>query len=184
MSIQKAYRTISEKLTSVEDPIEVTQKGKVSFKSISAYLPVPTTIQNVWSVKLLPMNASAALVLHGGSAAGISPKKSGWHCDLVKYKANDVSTVLKFTQAANFASAPVETIALNGAVLYQFLREVGTAATATGAVGAASASIVKKVAGFSSNANALNFLKVTLRGVSFAATNCKVAYEVKGYNDK
>lgn len=178
--IQKAVRTISEKLTSIEDPIELTQKGKIAVKGATTFLAIPTTIENVFGVNIIPMNASGALAINGGSASGISPKKSGWYCDMVKYNANDVSAALLYTTVANQASVFTGHIAVKSNAIYEAVRNIGTAATATAGVGASN-SMWKKVPYFSSNANAKNFLKVTLRGASYATTNVKFAYEVIGY---
>ena len=179
MSIKKVYRTISEKTTSVEDPIELTQKGKVSLTTVSAYLPIPTTIEEVYSVKILPLSASARKLLYGGSVA--QGGRTGFYCDLVKYNANSVSTALKYTVAANASTIANESIAMKSNALYLAERATVTAATATAGVGA-SESLWKKVKFFGSNAADTNYLKVMLNSTSYAQSTCRFSYEVKGYN--
>lgn len=64
--IDKRFRTYTEKTTSVEQPIEVVQYGVIQQYS-PAYasaaiesVVVPTTVPNVKSVTITPLNASAA----------------------------------------------------------------------------------------------------------------------------
>lgn len=180
MSIDIKRRTISEKNTSVEDPIEYSQKGIVSLKSTAAVLPIPTTIKDVKTLSIMPMNASAALAILGGSNAG-NAKKTGWYSDLVKYTYNSVSNVLGHATSANAKiSEGAIAVRTSTKVLYSAVRDIATAAAAIAAVGTDD-SMWKRVEGFSSNANDTNYLKVVLRSASYAVTNCKFAYEVRGY---
>jgi len=179
--IQKAYRTITEKTTSVEDPIELSQKGIVNLTTVSAYLPIPTTIENVYSVVLTPLSASARKAVFGGSVA--QGGRTGYYSDLVKYNANSVSTALKYTVAANASTIAGESIAMKSNALYLAERATISAATATAGVGA-SESLWKKISHFGSNANDTNYLKVMLNSTSYAQSTCRFAYEVKGYNNE
>lgn len=180
MSIKKMYRVISEKNTSVEDPIEVTQKGIVALTTVSAYLPIPTNIEVPYSVQITPLSASARKAVYGGSVA--QGGRTGFYCNFTKYNANSVSTALKYTVAANASTIAGESIAMKSNALYQAVRATVTAATATAGVGA-SESLWTKVKFFGSNANDTNYLKVMLNSTSYAQSTCRFAYEVKGYNN-
>lgn len=59
MSLSKKYRVLSEKITSVEDPIELTQKGQiVETKSASTTAFIPTTITNPLLITINPNMAN------------------------------------------------------------------------------------------------------------------------------
>lgn len=86
MPIYRKHRGLSEKTTSIEDPIEVVQRGVISFvptKGKSFY--IPTQITNPVMVKLQARSVSTANAL-GGSIA------QGWYCDLSLHYATNAAS--------------------------------------------------------------------------------------------
>lgn len=72
MPIYRKHRALSEKTTSIEDPIEVVQRGIISFvpsKACGAFL-VPTQITNPVGLRITPMSSMTAQALNCGSVGG------------------------------------------------------------------------------------------------------------------
>lgn len=181
MGIGKVVRTISEKTTSVEDPIELTQKGIITFVPTSKrIIAIPTTIQNPVFVDLMPMSEITSNAL-GGS------KAEGWYCDLTLYKASDVSTAFGSIASNVLQSEVGRRVRMSGAV--DAFHIYIAAASQTSNYGAskhsrlASTAYWKKDERFGSNAQ--KFLKIVpanSASANFKAKKQTLAYVVTGYN--
>ena len=93
--IEKVARTLSEKATSVEQEIELSQKGivAVGLKHNTICLVVPTNIPNPKTLHLTALNVRAAVLL-----------RNGWFCDLVLKSASEASIALLLRPSATGAS--------------------------------------------------------------------------------
>jgi len=91
MSIYKKHKVFSEKLTSVEDPIAVVQRGSISFApSKGTAFMIPTFIENVVGLTLIPRTAVTAAALAASNAAGKTT--ISWWSDLKKYYATNAAS--------------------------------------------------------------------------------------------
>ena len=93
--IEKVARTLSEKTTSVDQEIELSQKGivAVGFKHQATSLVVPTNIDSPKSLTLTPLNAAAAKAL-----------KNGWFCDFVLKAATEATLTRLLRRSATGGS--------------------------------------------------------------------------------
>ena len=93
--IEKVARTLSEKTTSVDQEIELSQKGIVGVgtKHAAHCLVVPTNISDPRLVNITPLNVAAKMLL-----------KSGWHCDLVLKAATEATLTRLLRRSATGAS--------------------------------------------------------------------------------
>jgi len=185
--IEKVARTLSEKATSVEQEIELSQKGIVAIglKKQAVCLVVPTNISSPRTLTLTPLNAVAATLL-----------KHGWHCDFVLKSATEASlaSLLKLATAASLATnANSILLKYNGKIyigndnLAAASYEAKVASTFTGA----SNYWFKRVswiASIGSGGEQYKLLKVSTgikvaSGGAVVAANrtVKYAFEVKGY---
>lgn len=189
--LEKARRTLSEKTTSVEYPIELTQKGEVSqvIKRGVAALIIPTNIENPKLLKITPLTDHASRVL-----------RDGWYCNMQKYYASNSSVSSLLTNSAT-KSASLYPFAQEALSLYN--RQLYTAKTYVTSSNAASDSLYasdslwKKESRYATDAP--NFLIVTTNaskatwgnsvtsaasaaeGVEHYVTNLRFAFEVTGY---
>ena len=177
MPIYKKHRVFSEKLTSIEDPIAVVQRGVISFvPSKGTSFLIPTFIDNPVNVKLQALSVSTANALHGSLA-------QGWYCDL------------KLHYATNAASSGFGSIASNVLIeeIGRRIRMVGSklyVATASMAAGSASNTGItstastswRKLEEYGSNTQRYLVVNVpTSASVWFKTVKQKVAFEVIGY---
>jgi len=184
MPIYKKHKVFSEKLTSVEDPIAVVQRGVVEFAPAAAAVTflIPTTIANPVNLKLQPMNAQATYLLGASNAAD---KMAGqWYSDLTKHYATN-SGSLAFGSCASTASYVGRRLKMHDAKLY-----VNTATLAAGSCSTtgfvtalASGGRWRQLEEFGSNTQ--NYLVVTPgNGVvtaMVAGMKARISYEVIGY---
>lgn len=184
MSIGKVVRTISEKTTSVQDDIEVSQKGIISFVPAAAtglVFGIPTTIQNPVMLHLLPMNADTAGALGGNSSGSACP----WYCDLTLHHASGVSRAFASLASISYVEDIGRRIRISATDLSLYVAQASMAANyASNTVVIASSSLWKLDERFASNAK--KYLMVTISKYA-SATNFHVkkqvlAFEVRGYN--
>lgn len=177
MAIDKVVRTFSEKATSVESPIEVTQKGIITFVPVSGRVfGIPTTIEDPRFLSLMAMSAITSNCL-GAS------KAESWYCDLALYKASDVSAAFGSIASNTLKSEVGRRIRIKSASLDLFVALASMAASYASKTRLASTAYWKEDLRFANNAQ--KFLKVTIANsasVSFKTKKQTLAYEVKGYN--
>lgn len=171
--IENSVRTITEKTTSIDYPIEKSQKGIVAIghKHSGKIAFIPTMIEDPREVIITPMNAAAMRVF------------ARWHCDLVLYGATNASiaTIAKksATGSVNASGGDNIMVLLNGKL---YISRAGTTASGTWIASdslVASNSLFKKVDWYASNAK--RFLKIGTISSTATCRYIKYAFEVKGY---
>ena len=172
--IEKSVRTITEKTTSIDYPIEKSQKGivAVGHKHSGKVAFIPTMIEDPREVVITPLNAAAMRVF------------ARWYCDLVLYGATNASiaTIAKSgaTAAVN-ASGDGHILVLTNGKLY--VSRPGISASAGAFIASnslvASNALFQKVDWYASNAK--RFLKIGTISSTATCRYIKYSYEVKGY---
>jgi hypothetical protein len=175
--IENRNRTYTEKTTSVEQDIEVTQKGIITFVPVSGKVfGIPTTIEDVRFLSLMPMSAVTAESF-GGSLA------ESWYCDLSLHYASGVSTAFASIASGTLLSEVGRRVRISATDLSLYLANASLAVGgASNAVVIASSSAWKLDTRFASNAK--RYLMVTIgnsASVHFKTKKQTLAYEVKGY---
>ena len=184
MPIYRKHRSLSEKTTSIEDPIEVVQRGVIEFAPAAAAVSflIPTQIENPVSLKLQAMNAQAAYLLGASNAAGAKAGK--WHSDLALYYATNAGS-LAFGSCASTASFVGRRLKMHSGKLYVNTATLaaGSCSTAGFVTALASGGRWRQLAEFGSNAK--KYLVVTPgNGVvtaMVAGMKARISYEVIGY---
>ena len=168
---------MSEKLTSVEHPIEVTQKGQIAvgLKDAGQAIPIPTNIKNP---KLLAITA-----LNHAARRGLN---TNWYCDMVLKTTASFASWAANATAASLASGGVEILVLNNGKGY-----ISSRSTIASGTWIASDSLVASDSYFNQipwiASNDSKFLKVELfHGIATAGSiegwkYAKFNYEVIGY---
>ena len=190
--IEKVARTLSEKATSVEQEIELSQKGIVGIglKSGVICLIVPTNIPNPKILTLTPLNAGTATLL-----------KHGWHCDFVLKSATEASmaSILRIsaTNASNASGADGgDYLVKKNGRLYQGKSGLASKAEFGKAIAASGTYVASKswfvplnwIASIGSGGEQYKLLKIST-GIKLASggavvaanRNIKYAFEVRGY---
>jgi len=177
MPIYRKHRALSEKTTSIEDPIEVVQRGVITFvPSKGRTFFIPTQITNPVSLRIFPMHATSAQAFVDSSAGGMT-----WYSNL------------KLHYATNAASSGFGSIASNVLLeevgkrirLYNGKLHVATASCyATSAENTELSALTtwRKLEEFGSNAQ--KYLVVTMPNIAsayFVAKKQWINYEVVGY---
>lgn len=175
--IEKRNRTYTEKTTSIEQDIEVTQKGIISFVPVSGRVfGIPTTIEDVRFLSLMPMSAVTA------NALGAS-QSEGWYCDLTLHYASGVSAAFASIASTTLQAEVGRRVRVSATDLSLYVAAASLAVGgASNAVVIASSSAWKLDTRFASNAQ--RYLLVTTpnsASVSFKTKKQTLAYEVKGY---
>lgn len=179
MPIYKKHRTLSEKTTSVEDPIELIQRGVITFApSKGRGLLIPTQITNPVMLNIIPMSAITAQAWHGGSAAGVVP-----YSDLTLHYATNAASSCFGSLASNVLIAEIgKRIRMVDSKLYVATASMAAnSASNTGVTSTASTSW-RQLEEFGSNAK--KYLVVTIPNAASAYFKVKkqsIAYEVVGY---
>ena len=178
MPIYRKHRVFSEKLTSIEDPIAVVQRGVITFvPSKGTTFLIPTQIENPVNLKLQAMGATTA------QALGASVKAQTWWSNLsLHYATNAASSGFGSIASGVLISEIGKRIRLVGGKLY--------VATASMAVGHASNTGVRTTASTSWRelpefaSGAKKYLVVTVPNSAsayFIAKKQRISYEVIGY---
>ena len=184
MPIYKKHRTLSEKTTSIEDPIEVVQRGVIEFAPAANAVSflIPTQITNPVKLSITPMNAQATYVLGASNAAG---KKNGmWYSDLTLHYATNAGS-LAFGSCASTASYVGRRLKMYDAKLYVNIATLaaGSCSTTGFVTALASGGRWRQLEEFGSNSQ--KYLVVTPgNGVvtaMVAGAKTRIAYEVVGY---
>jgi hypothetical protein len=176
--IEHKIRTYSETGTSIDQGIELSQKGVVveRMKRALKTLIIPTTLKDPRTLIITPLAASAGKNL-----------SSGWHCDMNLYRASNanVSKTLTThgTTAASNASGYADTLVMVDRELYISRTAVSGTHIASDSLVTGSASLFKKLTEFGTTAdNAQKYLVATsLATLAGNTTIAKFAYEVRGY---
>jgi hypothetical protein len=178
MSIDKKRRTLSETITSVDDPIELSQKGQVVLtKTASTYTFIPTTIAKPKSVTIVPhmtkfvRSVSIAATLTPSLYAELNTDgtpESG--LKLYSIASNNYKTTIAFS------AAKLGHMFINDNKLYRAKTTWASSAT----IGAVLASDTLKATyleqiPYTDNVKYIKVLEVT------AQTTVAFSFEVKGY---
>ena len=172
--IEKSVRTIGEQHTSIDYPIEKSQKGIIAFghKHGEKILFIPTMIEDPKLVTITALNDACRKVL-----------AQGWSCDLVLYGATNASiaTVAKAATGASNASGGEDIVVIYDGKLYQSLpgNTASGSQLASASLVTASSSLFKRIDWYASNAKRL--LKIHTLSSTASAKYIKYSYEVKGY---
>jgi len=179
--LDKVRRTLSETITSVEDPIELSQKGQVVLtKSSNTYTFVPTTIKNPKLLTITPhmekfsrQNASAGVV----TTPYVELKTANVPDSGIKlYSAASVFAGGSYLTNVSLTNTKLGQLFINNGVLYR-AKFVETNSATIGAVLASptmKATYLEQVP-YSENVKFMKVLDVS------AATTLAFAFEVKGY---
>lgn len=176
MPIYKKHKVFSEKLTSIEDPIAVVQRGVISFApSAGRTFLIPTKIENVVALNITAGNDQSGTALRGYSfdfqkhyatAAGASNAIAGFGALASLSNLSEVGIRLRMSRAYKLyvanASMASTTIASNSML--------------------ASRSLFTELEGF--NDGGKNYLLVTIdnsASASWKTKKQKIGYEVIGY---
>lgn len=175
--IEKTNRTYTEKTTSIDQDIELTQKGIITFVPVSGRVfGIPTTIKDPRLLSLMPMSAITSNAL-GASLA------QGWYCDLSLHYASGVSAAFASIASTTLESEVGRRVRISKTALDLYVAGASLAAGgASNAVVIASSSAWKADQRFADNAK--KFLLVTIANsasVSFKTKKQTLAFEVKGY---
>ena len=177
MPIYKKHRSLSEKTTSIEDPIEIVQRGVISFvPSKGRTFLIPTQIKNPVMVKLSAIGATTA------QAFGASSKAETWRCDLSLHYATNAASSAFGSIASNVLLSEIgNRLRLKGSKLYVAVASMA-ANSASNAVVGASNSLWRELPEFASDEK--KFLVVTMPNSAstyFKAKKQKLSFEVVGY---
>lgn len=183
MSIEKKYRVITEKTTSVEDPIELVQKGTVKAKRIAAraavVLAIPTSIENPKTLTIVPLNIPTGKAIQR------------YHCDMIRYSATNASIAKLLDPSATTAVvASFGSADTNADLMITYdgkLYIVGANGCASSVIktltGIKTSTAISKVP-FITATNSKGILKVvfpTATAASLNTTFFSYSYEVRGY---
>lgn len=175
MPIYKKHKVFSEKLTSIEDPIAVVQRGVISFAPSKGHaFLIPTQIANPVKLQITAMNADAAAALGASGAL--------YYSDLALYHATNAASSGFGSIASIVNEAEVgKRIRLSDGKLYVALASMA-AGYASDTVVQASTNYWREMEEFGSNAQ--KYLVVNMPNAAsahFKAKRQKIAYEVIGY---
>lgn len=177
MPIYKKHKVFSEKLTSIEDPIAVVQRGVISFvPSKGKSFLIPTFIDNPVNLKLQALSVSTANALHGSIA-------QGWYCDLKLYHATNAASSGFGSLASNVLIEEIgRRIRLVNGKLYVATASMAAGSASNSGVTSTASTSWRKLTEWSSNAQ--RYLVVNTpnsASVWFKTVKQKLAFEVIGY---
>lgn len=181
MAIEKTVRTITDKTTTVEDKIELSQKGEVSSVYIAGraagVLAIPTNIPNPHTVTLVPKNKLTGKVLQR------------WYCDYNLYPVTEatLAKLLALASTATVGSLASDVddvmVSYNGKLYVGTDSGVGSSQLGSPSLVVGSSSLFKQVPWIASGESKL--LKLIFHSVATVASlskaDLKFKYEVKGY---
>lgn len=180
--IEKAKRTITNKTTDIDEDIELSQKGIISFvpmASTGLIIGIPTTIKDPRMLTILPMNANTTGAMNANAAGSGSP----WYCDLTLHYASAISRAFGSIASTVLEAEVGRRVRISSTDLSLYVANCSLAAGgASNAVVIASESAWKLDPRFASNAK--KYLLVTVTKYASALFHAKkqlLAYEVKGY---
>ena len=177
MPIYKKQRSLSEKTTSIEEPIELVQRGVISFvPSKGTSFLIPTQIKNPVMVSIMARGATTA------QALGASVKCQSWYCDLSLHYATNAASSGFGSIASNVLISEIGTrLRLKGSKLYVAVASMA-AGSASNAVVGASNSLWRELPEFASGEK--KYLVVNVLGSAstyFKVKKTKISFEVIGY---
>lgn len=177
MPIYRKHRVFSEKLTSIEDPIAVVQRGVITFvPSKGTSFLIPTQIANPVNLKLQAMSAVTA------QALGASAKAQTWYSDLsLHYATNAASSGFGSIASTVLLAEIGKRLRLVGSKLHVALASMAVGYASNTPV-LASDSLWRELPEFASGGK--NFLVVNVPNSAssyFKAKKQSISYEVVGY---
>ena len=179
MPIYKKHKVFSEKLTSVEDPIAVVQRGVITcVPTKGTALLIPTTIENPVKLTLNPMHATSAQAFVDSSAGGVC-----WYSNLKKYYATNAASSAFGSIASNVLEEEVgKRIRMVDSKLYVALASMAADSASDSGVDSTASTSWRKLDEFGSNSQ--SYLVVTMPNIASAyyiAKKTWLSYEVIGY---
>lgn len=175
--IRKVERTVTETGTTINQDVELSQKGHIQTVVLSGKIfAIPTTIPNPTNLSLLALNSDAAIAL--GASGGIA----GVYSDLVLHFATGAS--LSFASIASDVDDADIGLRIRMTNAYKLFVAKGTGGTAS----AASDSLIvegdfwRELTEFGTNQK--KYLLVNIANSASAGlktVKCNFAYEVRGY---
>ena len=178
MAIENKYRVMTEKTTSIEDPIELSQKGIIQFvPSKGNKILIPCLIPNPMILNIMPMTQLTRKALSGASNASAG----GWSCDLTLHHATAASSAFGSIASTVLEADKNDRIRLSPTgILYQ--SKASMAANSCSNAALTNATNWKPLPQYGTNAK--RYLVVDLHNsasLTFKAKKQKLAYEVRGY---
>ena len=184
MSINQKRRILSETITSVDDPIEWTQKGEVVMtKSDVNVAFIPTTIVKPKSLSILPLmqnfarvTATATPLVYGELNTALTPE-SGFKL----YTAASAKASGSYLTSAAVKNCKLGQLFLSDSKLYR-MKALKTASNSASAatIGAVLASPSYKAV-FVEEVPFMNNVKYVKLADITAATTIAFSFEIKGY---
>lgn len=179
MPIYKKHKVFSEKLTSIEDPIAVVQRGVITYApSKGRGLLIPTQITNPVKLTLFPMSAITAQAHHGGSAAGIVP-----YSDLTLHYATNAASSCFGSLASGVLIAEIgRRIRMVDSKLYVATASMAADSASNTGITATASTSWRQLEEFGSNSK--KYLVATMPNAASAYFKVKkqtLSYEVIGY---
>ena len=175
--IGKVERTIGEQHTSINQEIELSQKGQIQTVALSGkILSIPTNIPDPRILTLTAMNAYA------GAALGASGKGGHWYSDLTLHYATGASLCFASIASSVVAADIGKRIRMNSSYKLFVANGLGSAASAASNSLIVDGAFWKELGAF--GANQQKYILVTLASTAstaFIGNKCNFAYEVKGY---
>lgn len=169
--IERKKRVITDKITDVEHSITKVQYGVLNqrIKRASKAVILPTHVKNPKTVKITPLNASAAKVFKDSFFTNLT---------LVQASNSTVSTALtKPTNSASYACQKDQLLLFNRN-LYIAKQNVPASTYFNAYRGATDAPYWKRLEDFPTNAQA--FLVLTTQASTATWADVKFAYEIEG----
>lgn len=181
MPIYKKHRALSEKTTSVQDPIEVVQRGVISFvrSANGGRFVIPTNITgNIVALNLTPLSRLTAKALSASSVL------NGWYCDYTLHYATDGLKV--FGSVASTVTPAEIGYRLRMSTDYKLYVAMASMAATTAASNSrlASNSLFRQLVDFGTNQQRYLIVEAGALAGSAASTigkKLKLSYEVVGY---
>ena len=169
--IELKRRTITDKTTDVEFPIEKVQQGEITARLWRGQKVVvlPTTVEVPKAVTITPLSASASQVF-----------KDGFHTTLQLVTASNstVTTVLSKSASTSFAVFKDQLLVSNKK-LYIALRNASGALFASNSQTPGDTSVWKELEHFPPDTKCYLVLNVNSATATFS--NVKISYRVEGY---
>jgi hypothetical protein len=174
--IEKVNRTYTEKTTSIDQEIELSQKGIMTFVPRAATgndIGIPCMISDPRLITLTPMT---------GLTASALLTTGGYSCDLVLYKASDVYNTFA-SIASGILLAEVGRRLRMSSDYKLYVAKASMAATSCASnTRLASGSVFRQLEQFGTNQK--RYLKVVIDNAASGALQAQkqtLAYEIRGY---
>jgi len=177
MPIYKKHKVFSEKLTSIEDPIAVVQRGVITYAPSKGHaLLIPTQIANPVNLKLTAMSSQTAMTLTGSLS-------EVWYCDLsLHYATHAASSAFGSLASIVTIDEIGKRLRLVDSKLYVATASMAEDSASDSGVDDTASTSWRQLEEFGSNAK--KYLVVTTpnsASIAFKIFRQRLAYEVIGY---